>query len=119
VVGVPDFVYNGTVGYRARLWPKLLLQVGVQGNDGYFADDANTIAVPRSANLTATASVDESVAITRGITARGFVTITNLWNRRYVASAYLNPDIVAGQPLVFEPGLPRALQLSVIVGRNR
>ena len=119
VVGIPDFIYNATVGYRLPRWGKLLLQGGVQGNDGYFADDANMIAVPRSATLTATASVDEPVMLPGGLTARGFVTVTNLWDRVNVASAYLNPDFVGGQPMVYEAGLPRDVQVSVVIGWGR
>lgn len=119
VVGVPDFTYSALAGYRAPRLSKVLFQGGVQGNGRYFADDANTIEVPQYALLTATIAVDEPVALPGGLWARGFVTVNNLWNRRYVASAFLNPDIVGGVPVAYEPGLPRDLQISVVVGWRR
>ena len=119
VVGVPDFLYSGTLGYKPPWMPKVLMQVGVQGNDGYFADDANTIEVPRSATISATAAIDEPFVLPNRMTLRGFVTVSNLWGRKYVSSAYLNPDFVSGQPMVFEAGLPRDLQVSIQLGWGR
>jgi hypothetical protein len=54
-----------------------------------------------------------------GITARGAVQVENLANRRYVASAFLNPDVVAGQPVAFEPGSPRQVVVSMALGAGR
>lgn len=36
----------------------------------------------------------------------------------YIASAFLNPDVVAGVPLAFEPGLPRHVVVGVTIGRR-
>jgi len=36
-----------------------------------------------------------------------------------VGSAFQNPDRVDGVPVAFEPGMPRALVLSVSAGRMR
>jgi hypothetical protein len=41
----------------------------------------------------------------------------NLANRRYVASAFLNPDVVAGEPVAFGHRLPRHVVESVALGR--
>ncbi|HEV8381438.1 MAG TPA: hypothetical protein VGQ29_07630 [Gemmatimonadales bacterium] len=46
-----------------------------------------------------------------GISA--FVTVNNVFDRRYIASASLNPDVVAGEPVAFEPGLPRNIVVGV------
>jgi iron complex outermembrane receptor protein len=119
VVGVPAFTYSAVAGYRSPRLRKVLFQGGVQGNSSYFADDANTIEVPQYAVLSATIAVDEPIALRGGLWARGFVTLNNLWNRSYIASAFLNPDIVGGVPVAFEPGLPRDLQISVVLGWNR
>jgi hypothetical protein len=53
-----------------------------------------------------------------GVTARGAVRVDNLADRRHVASAFLNPDVVAGEPVAFEPGLPRQVVVSVSRGRG-
>ena len=49
----------------------------------------------------------------------GAVRMENLANRRYVASAFLNPDVVAGEPVAFEPRLPRQVVVSVALGVGR
>ena len=46
------------------------------------------------------------VASRCGVTAR-VVRMENLADHRYVAPAFLNPDVVGGEPVAFEPGLPR------------
>jgi hypothetical protein len=35
-----------------------------------------------------------------------------------VASAFLNPDVVNGAPVAFEPGLPRRLVVSLSLARD-
>jgi hypothetical protein len=47
------------------------------------------------------------------------VRVENLADRRYVASAFLNPDVVGGEPVAFEPGLPRQVVVSVALGAGR
>ncbi|HEY4755823.1 MAG TPA: hypothetical protein VIH28_07210, partial [Ignavibacteriaceae bacterium] len=44
---------------------------------------------------------------------RFFVNINNLTDERYAASAFINPDLVRGQPVYLEPGLPRSITASV------
>jgi hypothetical protein len=53
------------------------------------------------------------VPVGGGLAIGGFVTVANLFDRRYVASAFLNPDVVDGVPVAFEPGLPRHLLVSL------
>jgi iron complex outermembrane recepter protein len=50
---------------------------------------------------------------------RGFLTINNLTDQRYVGSAFLNPDVVNGEPVAFEPGQPRSVTVSVALGWTR
>lgn len=119
IVGLPEFTYSALAGYRSPLFPKVLFQGGIQGSGSYFADDANNIEIPQYATLTATIGIDDPVPLPGGLWARGFVTANNWWNRKYIASAFLNPDIVGGVPVAFEPGLPREFQLSVVLGWRR
>jgi outer membrane receptor protein involved in Fe transport len=58
------------------------------------------------------------VEVGAGVAVRGFVTLDNVFDKRYIASAFLNPDVVAGVPVAFEPGLPRHLVISVGISRN-
>ena len=48
-----------------------------------------------------------------GVGITGFVRVENLLDRRFMTSGFLNPDVVAGRPVAFEPGLPRALIVSL------
>ena len=97
----------------------LLARVTLQGMSSYFADDANTVRVPAFRTLSATFGLGEPVWI--GVVGiSGFVTVENLLDRAYVASAFLNPDVVGGQPVAFEPGMPRHLIAGfTITGRDR
>jgi outer membrane receptor protein involved in Fe transport len=54
-----------------------------------------------------------------GLGVRGFVAVNNLFDRPYVASAFLNPDVVGGEPVAYEAGLPRNLVLGISVGGSR
>jgi outer membrane receptor protein involved in Fe transport len=59
--------------------------------------------------------VREPVYVGGGMALGGYVGLMNLFNRDYVASAFLNPDVVNGAPVAFEPGLPRHLLVSLSV----
>jgi outer membrane receptor protein involved in Fe transport len=44
------------------------------------------------------------------------VSVKNLTDKRYIGSAFLNPDLVGGAPAAFEPGTPRTIIVSVSLG---
>jgi outer membrane receptor protein involved in Fe transport len=50
---------------------------------------------------------------------RGFLAVDNLFDRRYIGSAFLNPDVVGGQPVAFEPGQPRTVTIGLTLSRGR
>ncbi|HEX8830754.1 MAG TPA: TonB-dependent receptor, partial [Longimicrobium sp.] len=119
VVGVPSVFGSATVRWAPSFRREVELEAGVQRTGAYWADDANTVRVPGYALWTAGVGLREPLRLAGGVTARGSVRVENLGNRRYVASAFLNPDVVAGQPVAFEPGLPRQVVVSVAVGWGR
>jgi iron complex outermembrane receptor protein len=112
VVGVPSVHYGATIGLVSALIPAARLEIGVVGAGAYFADDANRVRVPGYTLLNARLALDRSLAVTSRLGARGFVSLSNIAGRRYIGSAYLNPDVVNGVPVAFEPGTPR----EVVVG---
>ena len=59
---------------------------------------------------------DDPVAFGRGLGLRGFVSVNNLTGRRYIGSAYLNPDVLNGEAVAFEPGRPREVVVGLTVG---
>ncbi|MGE0442076.1 MAG: TonB-dependent receptor [Gemmatimonadales bacterium] len=117
VVGIPTWFYSAGVSFSPRGGKGLRFQAGLQGNSRYFADDANVVEVPgwTIANL----AVGFSEPVDAGaVTLRGSIGVNNLFDRRYQASAFLNPDVVGGAPVVFEPGLPRSFVVTVAIGRR-
>jgi iron complex outermembrane receptor protein len=118
IVGVPDVIVAGQLAYEPGWLAPARIQLGLQGNTRYWADDANTVNVPGFALVSATVGLREPVRLGAGLALGGFVTVENLFGRRYVASAFLNPDVVNGSPLAFEPGLPRRLLVSLSLSRG-
>ncbi|MDB4879913.1 MAG: Outer rane receptor protein [Gemmatimonadetes bacterium] len=109
VVGVPDVHFGGSIGTVPALLPAVRLEAGVTGAGAYYADDANQVRVPGYTLLNATILLREPLRLGGVVAGRGFVSVNNLANRRYIASAFLNPDVVNGVPVAFEPGSPREL----------
>jgi iron complex outermembrane receptor protein len=119
VVGVPRLTVNGSASWAPERAHGLRLQVGVQQTGRYFADDANRITVPGSTILSAGLHTDRVIELARGLGVRGSVSVQNLTDQRYLASAFLNPDVVGGVPVAFEPGLPRQVILTLSLVRAR
>ena len=79
----------------------------MQWVDGFWADDANQVRVPGlRAVERGRGPAPARAAPGRAHPAR-IAAVENLGDERYVASAFLNPDVVDGEPVAFEPGLPR------------
>ena len=116
VVGIPDVAYFAGIGLEPRAARWINAEVGLRGQSRFLADDANVVEVPAFSTLQATVGFGEGLPVGRGLALRGFVTVHNLTDRRYVESAFLNPDVVNGQPVAFEPGLPRNVVFSLSLG---
>jgi len=112
VVGVPAFTGTVALDVTPAAIKPVRLRLDVESIGSFYADDANQVQVPsyRIANLSV--GTDSPVGLGAGLWLSAFVTVNNLLDRRYVASAFLNPDVLAGEPVAFEPGLPR----NVVVG---
>jgi iron complex outermembrane receptor protein len=117
LVGIPTWNYNAGVSLTPKAARNLRFQAGIQGNSRYFADDANAVSVEGWSIATVSAGLIEPVEI-GAISLRGALSVNNLFNRRYIGSAFLNPDVVNNVPVAFEPGLPRSLLLTVGIGRR-
>jgi iron complex outermembrane recepter protein len=118
IVGVPDVIVGGHLAYEPGWLAPARLQLGVQGNSRYWADDANRVPVAGFAVFSATAGLRTPLKLGAGLALGGFVTVDNLFGRRYVASAFLNPDVVNGAPIAFEPGFGRRFLLSFSLLRD-
>lgn len=102
VAGLPALVFGGRAKYRCA--GDVTTELSVNGNTKYFADDRNQIEVPQYGILDATIAWNHVLPrATLGV----FVSGNNLLDKKYVASAFINPQISGSNPpQVFEPGLP-------------
>ena len=116
MVGVPDWIYHVALGYEPAAMNGLRFSASLQGSGKYFADDANSVNVPGYTLVNAGVSLEDPIRLSGALGIRGFVSVNNLFNRSYIGSAFLNPDVVGGVPVAFEPGLPRAVMVGVTLG---
>lgn len=116
VVGVPNGIYGVTVSLSPKGWGGVRGQFGVQGSGQYYADDANAVSVAGYRLINVAVGLDRPIDIGGGATLRGTISVQNLANTRYLASAFLNPDVVNNVPVAFEPGLPRSVVFSFALG---
>jgi iron complex outermembrane receptor protein len=114
--GIPDYYYSLAVKFAPRGLGGLFARIGVQGTGEYFADDRNMYVVPSSTILNAGIGIDHHRFSDSGIFVRVFAGVNNLTDQKYVASAWINPDLVNNQPVYLEPGLPRNFVGSVSIG---
>lgn len=119
IVGIPGYFYSSNLVVAPNATPLGLgAHVGIQGTGRYWADDANVVGVPESHILGVGVRADRLLRV--GDTyLRGFVSVENVTDRRWIGSAFLNPDVVGGAPLAYEPGMPRTVLLSFSVSRGR
>jgi len=115
VVGVPDVHFGAALTLAPDVLRGLRFESGMTGAGRYFADDANAVDVPAYALFSASVKF-ERATLWGGPGVRGFVSVNNLFNRRYIGSAFLNPDVVNGAPVAFEPGRPREVVVGLTLG---
>ena len=117
VVGIPNALANVEVGTEVPGFRALRFKASVEYSSNYFADDANKVRVPSFTVLNLTAELHDPIVVA-GIRVGGFVSVRNLTDKHYIGSAFLNPDLVGGAPAAFEPGMPRAVVLSMSLGNE-
>ncbi|MEO8193375.1 MAG: TonB-dependent receptor [Gemmatimonadales bacterium] len=113
--GVPSLFYSLSAGRGLGDAIPLRVQVNLRGVGDYFLDDANLVEVPAYHTFGATVSTGSGVPV-GGVRLKAFATVENLTDRRYIGSAFVNPDVVNGVPVAFEPGSGRAFIFSVSIG---
>jgi iron complex outermembrane receptor protein len=118
VAGIPDYFYYAGITYEPKGLGGLYITLDMNGLGKYFADDANTIEVPSYNIFGATIGIKQGIELTDHLTLLGFVSVNNLADEKYAASAFINPDVVNGVPIYLEPGLSRNFTASLSLGFN-
>jgi iron complex outermembrane recepter protein len=116
VVGVPDLHFGAALALEPAAVQGLRLEAGINGAGRYFADDANRVEVPGYTLVNASAALERASLLGSGMGIRGFLSVNNVFGTRYIGSAFLNPDVVNGVPVAFEPGRPREIVVGVTLG---
>ncbi len=116
--GIPGRFYNLGITYQPELLSGFFVNINLNGIGNYFVDDANTIEVPAYNIINASLGFNEEIKISDIFSLKGFISINNILDEKYAASAFINPDILNGEPVYLEPGLPRNFTASISIGIN-
>jgi len=115
VAGIPDMFYSAAVKYSPSFMKGAYVSLSINGMGKYFVDDANTLQVPSYNVLNVSIGMEKPVVINKSLSVRGFISVNNIFDSKYVSSAFINPDIVNNEAVYLEPGLPRNFVLSVSI----
>ena len=118
MAGVPEAYYSVNAKYAPPSLKGAYVQVTVHGTGSYFADDRNLYTVPGATTLDAMIGMSNFAIGESGLSLSAFLGVNNLTDKKAVASAWINPDLVGGVPVYLEPGLPRNVVGSVSLGVN-
>lgn len=104
IPGVPNYFYN--VSLQVPFF--LNFEFSVNGVGKYFADDANKIEIP-AFNIFNFRTWFDKIYINKKIQITLAFAVNNVFNTKYIGSAFLNPIYEKGTnlPYYIEPGLPR------------
>lgn len=119
VVGLASALMNVELGTAIPGARMLRVKGAVEHSSRYFADDANNVTVPAYTVFNVGVELTRALIAPNGIGMRGFVTVRNATNRKFIGSAFLNPDLVGNAPAAYEPGTPRTVVVSLSIGRLR
>jgi len=119
VAGVPKAFYSAGLRFAPPPLGSAYAEIDVQGIGGYFVDDGNETSVPAYNILNLTVGLEKPLRLSENFNLRGFVGVNNLADKKYAASAFINPDIVGGVPLYLEPGLPRNFVIGISFSGNK
>lgn len=112
--GVPDMFSTLRLRYAPTFLPQAFAEVEMRMVGSYFADDANKVSVDAYSVLDAVLGIDQELF--SGISLRITARMNNLADTKYMASAWINPDLIptiTGSPAYIEPGMARNVALQV------
>ncbi len=116
VTGIPDIFYYAGISFAPKFFYGGYVGVSMNGIGNYFVDDANSIEAQAYNIINAVVGIKDAIKINDYTSVSGFISVNNLTDKKYAASAFINPDIVSGKPVFLEPGLPRNIVASISIG---
>ena len=111
--GIPNLFYGTGFTYSPDFLNEIFISLELNGVGKYFVDDANKIEVPSYNIINLSFGLINNVKIFDYLGLRFFINVNNITDEKYAASAFINPDVVNGQPVYLEPGLPRSITASI------
>ncbi len=118
VVGIPDVFYTISLKYAPEMLQGVYAQASLQSIGKYYADDANKIEVPSYAVLNIGIGVNHFNFADDKLYVNAFIGVNNVTDAKYIGSAWLNPDYLAGRAVYIEPSLPANFIGSIGLGVN-
>lgn len=115
VAGIPDVFYSAGINFAPDFFYGLYLGLNLNGVGNYFVDDANSTQVPSHNILNVIIGIKNAIKLTDDFSLIGFISFNNITDAIYAASAFINPDLVSGQSVYLEPGLPRNIVASLSI----
>jgi iron complex outermembrane receptor protein len=107
--GLPGIFCNASLRYSPPSYRWFFAEISNQGVGYYYADDANTIRVDSYNTIDVSVGIAKLPIMGNKLRLTGIISIANLSDQRYAASAFINPDLDRSKrnPIYLEPGMPR------------
>ncbi len=116
--GLPDVFFNAGITYEPEFLNGLYANVNINGTGKYFADDANSLELSSYSIINGTVGMKKEIKLSRNFGIRGFISVSNILDEKFVSSAFINPDYLNGEAVYLEPGLPRSINVSIVLSVN-
>jgi iron complex outermembrane recepter protein len=118
MVGVPRAMGSAGIAWDVMRSP-VRVDAEAQHTGSYVLNDANSLTLPAATLLNASLVLRQPSRLFGRVGLTGFVRVENLLDKRFLGSGFLNPDVVAGQAVAYEPGMPRSFTVSLGLVRLR
>lgn len=111
MAGIPMTFGSLRLRYDIPWLTGLYAEAEARSIGSYYADDANTLEVECYGMVDAAIGADIEISSLLLVTAG--VRVNNILDKKYTASAWINPDRTSGGMPYIEPGLPRNVAANV------
>jgi iron complex outermembrane recepter protein len=111
MAGVPDVFATARLRWNPTFFRQAFIEWEYRMVGSYFADDANKVNVTSYNVMDANIGIDQPLF--DNLSFRAMARINNIADQKYMASVWINPDRISGQPAFIEPGLPRNYAVNI------